>query len=325
MKTRAFNKIRQNKTWLILCIAVSLGLVAALIARSYLVRQMADIEERGKGKVIAVVVAKTDLPKGAIVSSENLAVRRIPMDYAHSAAVSPDHFERIDGQVLAYPVKSGEMVLWGLMEPKRVPSFSARVGVGHRAITVPVDEINSISGMLEPGDVIDLMATVDQKTGMQTRKITFPLLQGVQILATGQRSVDDPHTGEKKSYSTVTLDTTPEQAQQIIVARDVGKITALLRNPQDTHPMPVAGADVAALLGMKTGKGVPVLDSGVPVLYGGSGGKLPEEGMVLGKRAGNSGDGPVSLLPWGGEGMPAAMRTTMQGAGKTADAASERH
>ncbi len=282
MNFASFKNLKFNKTWAVLAIALSMGLLAALAARSYLSTQMEAIQVRAKGQQINLIVAKRDLKKGEKVSKENVAVRPVPTDYAHSIAINPNDFERLNGRVMAYPVKSGELILWGLLESKKAPSFSTNVAAGYRAITVPVDEINSISGMLEPGDKIDLMVSMDRKG----KKITFSLLQNVQVMATGQRSIDDPKSGERRQYSTVTLNTTPAQAQNIIVARDVGKITALLRNPQDKHTSNNNNnADVANLLGVKTdGQTLTVEgEKQVPVLYGGRGSKLPPEGLKMGQ------------------------------------------
>ena len=312
MKLPVLKKFKPGKTWIVLGVALGIGLLAALAARSYLSNRMEAIEARSKGKMVSVVVAKRDLSRGAKLTEDSVAVRSIPVDYAQSLAVTPDAFDRIDGQVLAYPVKSGEMILWGLMEGKKVPTFSTRVETGHRAMTVPVDEINSISGLLEPGDIVDLIATIDKKG----KKVTFPLLQSVQVIATGQRSVDDPKSGQRREYSTVTFDITPEQAQNVIVARDAGKITALLRNPQDTQ---IYGKkwDVAALLGLKgaaTDGGVD--DRQVPVLYGGRGNKIPPEGLKLGQYVSTSGAGaaatnPLALEQGGGAQTPAVYPPVM--------------
>jgi pilus assembly protein CpaB len=159
--------------------------------------------------------------------------------------------------------------------------------MGRRAITVPVDEINSISGMLEPGDMIDLYVSLDY----QGRKITLPLLQAVEVMATGQRAIDDPKSGERREFTTVTLDTTPEQAQSVIVARDTGKITALLRNPQDKKPLPEARGDVAGLLGLKDRgdtASMGLVDPQVPVLYGGQGRYTDEQlNLAAGRHQGS--------------------------------------
>jgi pilus assembly protein CpaB len=274
-------RIRPNRTWALLLVAVTIGGLAAVSARSYLAHQMQAIEATAKGKTVTVIVAKRDLAKGAVLSADNMALRPIPVEYAHSAALLPDDFERVDGQRLGYPVKSGEMILWGLMETHRAPTFSAHVTSGRRAMTVPVDEINSISGMLEPGDSIDLLATIDRNG----RKTTFPIMQNVEVMATGQRSQDDPKSGGPRQYSTVTIDTSPEQARLLIAARDGGKLTALLRNPQDRQPI-ASQVDAAALLGLTDAR--PVASGGhararhaVPVLYGTTLKAAPPEALHL--------------------------------------------
>ena len=277
-------RLRPNRTWAMLLVALTIGLLAALAARSYLTRRMEAIEATAKGKTVTVIVAKRDIAKGGVLSADNMALRPIPVDYAHSGALNPDDFERIDGQRLGYAVKSGEMIMWSMMETQRARTFSAHVAAGRRAMTVPVDEINSISGMLEPGDAIDLLATVDRSG----KKTTFPVLQNVEVMATGQRSQDDPKSGTQRNYSTVTIDTSPEQARLLIAARDMGKLTALLRNPQDKQPI-ASAADVAALLGL----GAPPPIAGghgrvrrtVPVLYGNSLKSAPAEALRLGMRS----------------------------------------
>ena len=279
MNLAMLRSFKPKKNWVILALAVGIGLAAAIGAKRYLSNQMIAIETRARGKTVAIVVAKRDLAKGTRLSADTLAVRPVPQNFSHSLAVLPEQFGRVEGQILVYPVKSGEMILWSLLEGKKSPSFSARVAVGRRAMTVPVDEINSISGMLEPGDTVDLMVTIERKN----KKITFPLLQSVRVMATGQRSADNPKNGERRQYSTVTLDTSPSQAQRVIVAREAGKITALLRNPQDKRAMPNAAGDVAALLGMKDGDGqlAEGNESQIPVLYGGRGSKFPSEALRL--------------------------------------------
>lgn len=274
-KTNLNNPFKPKKTWVLLGIALFIGVLAALAARTYLSSQMAAIEARSKSKTVNLVVAKRELKRGEKITADAVAVRAIPVDFSHSSAVTPETFSRIEGQILAYPVRAGEMILWSLAEGKKSPTFSARVEVGHRAMTVPVDEINSISGLLEPGDLIDLMVTIDQKG----KKTTLPLLQNVQVMATGQRAVDGQKEGERKQYSTVTIDATPLQARNIIVARDAGKITALLRNPDDKHRTSGGDANLAALLG----SGIAPLAGSqfTPVLYGGMA-KISPETLLMG-------------------------------------------
>lgn len=292
--------MRVNKTWIVLGVAVVVGSLTALAARNYLSNQMAEIEARSKGKTMAVVVAKTDLPRGARLTGETAAVRQVPREFAHSSSIMPDQFSRAEGQALAFPVKSGEPILWSLLEAKKAPTFSARLEPGLRAITVPIDEINSHSGMLEPGDLIDLICTLNRKS----QKLTFPLLQRVTVIATGSRVVDDPKSGEKRKYTTVTLETTPENAQNLIRAREQGEITALLRNPDDMRPLVNPYGDIATLLGMGPADSIPVLYGG------GSSGFKPEQLNLPNQQAMGgavpSGQAPLrSNSPFKSDQMPA--------------------
>ena len=129
-----------------------------------------------------------------------------------------------------------------------MPTFSARVGAGRRAVTVPVDEISSISGLVEPGDRIDIMVTLRR----DNRQLAFVLMQSVPVLATGTKveQGSDGRDGSRRTFTTITLDVNAEQARQVIAAREIGKITALLRAPGDRGAVSASRDDAAALLGL---------------------------------------------------------------------------
>ncbi|HLO94660.1 MAG TPA: Flp pilus assembly protein CpaB [Burkholderiaceae bacterium] len=264
-----------NRSWLLLGVALLLGLASAFGVKRYIEQRVEDIDARDRHKkTVAVVVPLEDLAKGALLSSQNVAVREVPADFAHSNAIKPDEFSRVEGQALAYPVAQGEMLLWSLMEGQRSATFSARVPAGRRAITVPVDEINSISGMLQPGDHIDLVVTAKR----DNKIFMFPLLQNVTVMATGAQAIPignwDGKEGSRRSYNTVTLDASPEEARRVLAAREVGKLAALLRAPGDTAPAMANREDAMSLLGLADAKSLRSAadgDSGVPVIYGGRG------------------------------------------------------
>lgn len=257
-----------NKNWIVLITALAVGGLAAWGAKSYLGEQIAEIEAREKNKAkVQVVVAKTDLAKGTPLLPENMALRSIPQEWVHSGAITPDQFSRAEGAKLAYPANAGEAVIWSQLEGQRAPTFSARLTQGRRAVTVPVDEISSLSGMVEPGDLIDIVVSI--KNENDKKSYTFTLLQSVIVLATGaQASLEekDPE-GQSRTFSTITLDTSPEDAKRVIAAREVGRITALLRAPNDGSQISKTRTDALTLLGLATGGSSSF--STVPVIYGG--------------------------------------------------------
>ncbi len=237
--------LKFNRNWVMLGLAVALGLSATFLSNKLLRDRVASIEEearRGR-KMVSVVVAKKDLQRGDTLNADVLAVRQIPADYVHSTAILPNQFDTIVNQRLVTPLKRGEELLEAHTEGRGTQIFSGMLKVGSRALTFPVDEINSISGMLRPGDKIDLIVTLrDANPGASQggKDMTFPLLSNVAVLATGQQigrggRNDDPNTA-KQTFATVTLETTPEDANRIITAEATGKLTAVLRNPEDGQP-----------------------------------------------------------------------------------------
>lgn len=256
-----------KRSWVILGVALGLGVLAAYGVNKYITRQVEDIEARGKsGKTVRVVVPKQDLAKGTALVPGMVAVREVPAEWAHSNALTPDQFDRVENQKLAYPAMRGEMLLWSMLEGQRAPSFSSRLVAGRRAITVPVDEVNSISGMLEPGDRIDLVVTVKK----DNRSFMFPMLQNVTVMATGTRAAIEADGKEgKRTYTTITLDASPTEAERVLAAREVGKLAALLRAPGDVAKANGPRKDAMALLGFPEGTAAT---GEVPVMYGGQGG-----------------------------------------------------
>jgi pilus assembly protein CpaB len=268
--------IKINRTWVVMGIAITLGLTAALIASRHLNQRVADIEAKDKNReMVKVVVAKEDLPKGEKLTIESVAVREMPREWAHSNAITPDQFSRAENGPLAVPARRGEPIVWSQLDNTKARSFSATLSPGHRAITVPVDEINSISGMLDPGDLIDIVVTLRH----EGKTYAFTLLQSVQVLAAGTRITQSGQNAEGKqtTYNTVTLNTDPENAKRVIAAREIGKITALLRAPGDQAQISDGRSEAYSLLGFEEKVKVrPAVDASIPVIYGGSGNRLGE-------------------------------------------------
>jgi pilus assembly protein CpaB len=264
-----FPKFAINRSVVLLVAALALGGLSAFGVKRFIERQMEEVEARGKGRMVRVIVPKDDLPKGTPLTEAAVASREVPADWAHSNAITPQQFDRVENQKLAYPAARGEMILWSMLEGQRAPSFSARLPAGRRAITVPVDEVNSISGMLQPGDRIDIMVSARK----DNRAYMFPLLQNVVVLATGSQAVAAGDTsgkdGGRRSYTTITLDASPQDAQRVLAAREIGKLAALLRSPGDAANAFSSRRDAMSLLGLNDPERMAGPEGSVPVIYGG--------------------------------------------------------
>ncbi|MCW7540690.1 Flp pilus assembly protein CpaB [Aquabacterium sp. A7-Y] len=258
---------RINKNWVVLGVAVGIGLLAAFGAQRYFQTKQEELARGGAGELLKVVVASDDLPKGERLSQNNLAARAVPADFVQSGAVRPDQFEQIQNLKLAYPVRRGEFIMWSMLEDQNAAPFATRVSAGRRAVAVPVDEISSLSGMLQPGDRIDLFVSLQR----HQHNIVTPLLENMLVLAAGDRVSAGSGEGAQRNYSTITLDASPDQASLLMLAKEAGKLNAVLRNPNDQTPLAVLPNLRALLMGIEEVKPTrPV----IPVLVGGQ--SMPE-------------------------------------------------
>lgn len=261
--------VRGGGQWVVLVIALILGASGIYFANKMIQRQIAEKEKAlaGQHKMVQVVVPTRDLLLGERINSADMAIREIPEDYVDRNSVTPDRFETAVGQALVSDMQEGRPLLWAHLESGLVPTFSGKLPTGMRAVTVTVDQISSISGMLAPRDKIDLVLTMSQGSS----STTFPLLQNVQVLATGTRMEPSRIDNRDKadSYATVTLLLSPDDAKKIILAQDSGKIQAVLRHPEDDKPSSDEKITVSTLLSnSKPGKPY----TGVQYIIGGVGG-----------------------------------------------------
>lgn len=255
---------QSSQRWTMAAVALAAGLLAAWAAREHIQGRIEQIEAESRVPTVARVVAAYDLEAGTRVDADYVAVRDIPAQWAASGTLAPEAFAPMAGSVLAHAVRRGDPILAAHLAKERAAPLSQRVQAGRRAITIPVDDISSLSGMLQAGDLLDLYVSFEHRH----RRVTAPLLQGVLVLAIG-RQAGLPGDGESasESYSTITLDAGPEDAVKLVAARQAGSITAILRHHRDDRPAAAAArGDLASLLGIEAGDdgGPPA----VPVLYG---------------------------------------------------------
>lgn len=261
---------RFNRKTVVLIMALVFGGLGAVGAHHYLNRTIEEIRRQDEATE-SVIVARTELASGAEITPDTVSIRQVPVEWVQSGALRPGDFERVERGILKTPLAQGEMLMWPMIEEPGNPSVSAMVGQGRRAVTLPVDEISSLAGMLRPGDRIDLVVTVDGDNGPRS----YPVLQRVRVLATGSnRRVGEPSPEEAGAggYTTITLDTSPEEAQRLITARDGGRLTAMLRHPGDMQVVPgIAGNTGRVVAGGWASPSSPLREgamNGVRIVYG---------------------------------------------------------
>ena len=236
----------------LLIAAVVVGLFAAFLV--YLYGQQVQEE---KDELVAdpheVVVAATDIPAGAPLNEENITTKEVPAQFLPANPLLRSDIEIYLGQPVGENIEAGAMILTSDFSVAEVArTLSARIPSGERAMTIPVDSISGVAGLLQPGDRVDLLGTFpvgqedelipEASGGESIGYVTMSMLQNVTLLAVGQQISDAGRGGDSqqgRGYSNVTLSLTPEEAELMIIAQTRGELNLLLRNREDMETVPV--------------------------------------------------------------------------------------
>lgn len=237
-----------------LWISVGAALFAMLLIYSYSQEKKAEYDKKfGASK--RVLVAAKDILEMQTVDDTMLQIEERPMEYVQPGAL--ENPEDAVGLVAAAPLKKGEQVLvTKLLSPGPNTGLSHQVAPGKRAVTIPVDDVRGVSKLIRPGDRVDLLTAIDSGAGATRKTEVKTLLQDIPVLATGiqvtnniPRSLEVDGSGKAASFrnlrgdlsfATVTVEATPQEAQDLIVimATSPGSIYLTLRHPSDRIKKP---------------------------------------------------------------------------------------
>jgi len=234
--------------FLLFVASIGLGGIGVYFANEYIRAEVNGIRAQFETTepMVDVVVPANNMLRGDTVESAYMSVRKIPAQYVDSNSVTASTFSQAEGQRLDFDIDAGTALLWAHLEGGTTPTFSGKVPSGMRALTVHVDEINSVSGFLQPKDRIDLLFTHGDGDKQKTR----PLIQNLSVIATGmQTMVDKASYGAQRVFSTITVQVNPIDAKKITLAQQIGSLTAVLRNPEDSDPTQTEAITIASLLG----------------------------------------------------------------------------
>ena len=114
-----------------------------------------------------------------------------------------------------------------------------------RAFTIKVDLRSGVSGLLRPGDRVDVYWT-GSANGAEFTKLIEP---GVRLVAIDQSIKDEPN-GKGGIAKTVTVEITPQQVAAFTQAQSTGQLTLSLVGVSDDSLAIVRDVDQKSLLGL---------------------------------------------------------------------------
>jgi pilus assembly protein CpaB len=223
----------RTSTVIILAVAISMGGSAAYLTRSWLKDQTsAAVQPAG-----TIVVAAESLAYGTAMTPDNVA--EIPWfsnTLPEGAFAVKDDLLNGGRRVVLSPLKRGEPVLRSkITGPGQRASLASLLDDGKRAVTVSVDDVRGVAGFVLPGDFVDIVIIADD--GSPKRQgYSDILLEHVKVLAIDQ--VASEGEGQPTVAKAVTVEVTKEQAQKILLATSIGKLSLILARPVESKPDP---------------------------------------------------------------------------------------
>jgi pilus assembly protein CpaB len=197
-----------------------------------------------------------------------LEIVEIPKKFIQPEAL--DNIELAIDRVVSVPLLKGTQVLGSMLVTNRGANLSKKIPKDKLAMSVSVNNVSGIAGLLQPGDFVDIMLTVEVEELAKTEQpannfpmmstgsaraiteiITKNVLQNIQVLAVDQRvhrsravsnaaaasgpgnilkSLRSTSRGKANEIATVTLLLDNKQIAPMTLAQEIGSISLVLRS-----------------------------------------------------------------------------------------------
>ncbi len=225
-----------QRNWIILAIAVGLGLLAVVLANAY----FSGVEERTERivqsqQMTRIAVATQPLDFGTKLTDQNVRLLAWPANAVPEGAFLTVADALKDGRVALRPMVPNEPVLAHKVSgTDGRATLAALLPDGMRAVSIPIGATTGVSGFVLPGTLVDVLLTRriqgDGSTSEDMRSDV--ILENVQVLGINQ-SVNDK-SGDPMPGNTATVSVTINDAQRLAIAEKIGTLSLALRKVEDT-------------------------------------------------------------------------------------------
>jgi pilus assembly protein CpaB len=223
----------KRRGMMLVVMSLVMGVAAAWAANNWVRTQLGLMEETDVASD-PIMVAALEIPYGTKVEARHIKTLMMPAGTAPDRAVR--EAAQVEGMVATADIERGEILIQDrFAEHESGSTLAALVQKDQRAVTLRVDDVVGVAGFLLPGNRVDVLATrVDRTT---QRAMTDTILTNLKVLAVDQTASTD--NNEPVIVRAVTLEMSPSQSEDLVKAKEEGKIQLTLRNPLAEDPVVV--------------------------------------------------------------------------------------
>lgn len=149
--------MQKRSSFLIILIAIICGAAGIYFVSNY----VSGVKETFQSERILkqVVVAAQNIPENTTVTNDMVQISNVPAEY-----VLPQSFtdmKDVVGAMTTTGIVKGEQIVQGrITKGENKSSFSYGIPKEKRAISIGIDQISGVSGLIRPKDKVDVLATL---------------------------------------------------------------------------------------------------------------------------------------------------------------------
>lgn len=222
-------------------IAYSMNMPKAQVVEAPVVK----VTEKAPPSTVGYFVAAHPLPRGTLARDEDFTVRSVPLGSVPAGAIldTPDAKTGLRGSLVRTFLDTGSLVTSeNILRPRERGFLASVLAPDSRAISINVDAASGVSGLIWPGDYVDVVLTQEptnsgnDKAIQQHGMLSETVAHNVRIVAIDQEIVQGGPANNAtagKVARTVSLQLAPEQVKKVTVAGQRGKLTLAVRSAVD--------------------------------------------------------------------------------------------
>lgn len=251
----------------VLALAVA-GVSTYLIKTFGSKEKVAELKKEAEKPKIRVLIATKKMTTGDVLRPDAMAWQPWVEEALNARFISVTKEEdeakkvkELAGQIVRAPIEVGEPILASkLFKRDKAGLLAGVLDSGMRAVSFSVSPDTASAGFILPGDHVDVLLTHSkarealqreaQKTTKKGEKppllvlqqTTETILKDVRVIAVNQATTPPAEGAAAVPTQTITLELTPKQAEMLITARAMGRLSLVLRSlqkgPSDTRRLP---------------------------------------------------------------------------------------
>lgn len=240
--------MENKKQLLLLVFAVAAGIVAVVLTSSYVNKAIQDQavqlkeESDARQKELVSAMQKQNAQALAALAQEIQKVK------AEQAATTQKQIAELQARIQAQQASAST----AKVVKRAKPSLALRTPAGKRAVTIMINSLEAVGGLLNPGDIVDVIARLNVPTKSENappepavagaakvpenKPVTAMIFQGLEVLAVNTNLEETGAYYDEQQNAAllkVTVAVDPEEAGLLYFAGNNGKVELALRSPQD--------------------------------------------------------------------------------------------